>query len=92
MHAAALYQRAGEELLIASASNPQLREKVLGILSDRMAPAQLESTALALRDHETAKALIPHMLPCGHFFPAAGFRSKYPDEASQLGNAGSRIG
>src|SRR6202007_2956863 len=45
LHAVALYQRVGEELLRASAENKELRSKVTSILSDRMAPpksAQLE--------------------------------------------------
>ena len=42
MHAAALYQRAGEELLTSSAENPELRGKVIAILADRIAPGRLE--------------------------------------------------
>ena len=38
MHAVALYQQFGEELLAASVGNPQLQEKVISILSDRMSP------------------------------------------------------
>jgi hypothetical protein len=91
MHAAALYQRAGEELLIASASDPQLRERVLGILADRMAPARLELTAQALRNPQSATLLIPRLLPADTFFLAAGFRGKYPDQASQWGNAGREL-
>jgi len=91
MHAAALYQRAGEELLIASASNPQLREQVLGILADRMAPARLDLTAQALRNPQTAASLIPRLLPADTFFLAAGFRGKYPDQASQWGNASREL-
>ncbi len=87
MHAAALYQRAGEELLIASATNPLLKEKVLGILSDRLSPARLILTAQALQNPESAASLIPKMLPTDTFFLAAGFRSKFPDQSSQWGNA-----
>jgi len=91
MHAAALFQRAGEELLLASASNPSLREKVLGILSDRMEPARLELTAQALSNPQSAASLIPRTLPADTFFLAAGFRSRYPDQASQWGNAGREL-
>ncbi len=91
MHAAALYQRAGEELLIQSASNPQLRERVLKILADRMAPARLEETDQALRNPDTAKAFIPEMLPADTFFLAAGFRGKFPDQVSQSGKAGREL-
>lgn len=88
MHAAALYQRFGEELLIASASNPQLREEVLGILSDRLTPVRLEQTEVALRNPESAAALVPQMLPTDTFFLAAEFRSRFPGEATLWGNAG----
>jgi hypothetical protein len=88
MHAAALYQRFGEELLIASASNPQLREKVLGILSDHVPPARLEQMELALQHPESATALVPQTLPTDTFILAAEFRSKFPEEARLWGNAG----
>jgi hypothetical protein len=91
MHAAALYQRAGEELLTASATNPQLREKVLNILADRLTPARLEIAALALRAPETASALVPQMLPADTFFLAAEFESKYPGQAAQSGTAGREL-
>jgi hypothetical protein len=91
MHAAALYQRAGEELLIDSASNPQLKEKVLGILSDRMSPARFDTTAQALEQTSTAKAVIAQMLPSDTFYLAAAFRSKFPDQASASGDAGKEL-
>jgi hypothetical protein len=91
MHAAALYQRFGEELLMASASNPQLREKVLGILAERMSPAHLEQASQGLRHPESAAALIPHILPAETFFLAAEFRSKFPGEVPPEGNAGKEL-
>ena len=36
LHAAGLYQRAGEELLKAAPNNADLRQKLIGILSDRL--------------------------------------------------------
>ena len=91
MHAAALYQRVGEELLVDAASIPDLRERVLGILADRMAPARLEFTAQALHHPENIQALLPQMLPSDTFFLAAGYRAKYPDQASQSGTAGQEL-
>jgi len=91
MHAAALYQRAGEELLIASASNPQLRKDVLGILADHMSPARLEVTEQSLRQPDTAAALIPQMLPADTFFLAAGFRGKFSNQAAQWGDASREL-
>ena len=91
MHAAALYQRAGEEFLIASATDSKLRQEVLEILSDRMSPASLEVTAQALRQPGTAAAVIPQILPADTFFLAAGFRAKFPDQAAKWGNAGKEL-
>ena len=54
LHAAALYQRAGEELFTASASNPQLRSRVVGILADQMTPDRLEWLHRSLEKPETA--------------------------------------
>ncbi len=48
LHAVALYQLAGEELLTAAEKDAAVREQVIGILSDRMAPRQLEQVELAL--------------------------------------------
>jgi hypothetical protein len=91
MHAATLYQRFGEELLIASASNPELREKVLGIFAEGLSPARMEQTSQSLQRPEDAAALVPLMLPTETFFLAAEFRSKFPDEAPQWGIAGREL-
>ena len=91
VHAAALYQRFGEELFIASASNQQLREKVLGILSNHASPMRLEETEEALENLETATALASQMLPADSFLLAAEFRSRFPGEARRWGNAGREL-
>ena len=91
MHAAALYQRAGEELLIQSASDPALREKVLAILSDRMPPARMEMTAAALQDPEAASDLLRHMLPADTFFLTTEFRKRYPGGDATWGKAGGEL-
>ena len=62
MHAAALYQRSGEELLTASATDPALREKTLGILADRMTPDEIEETTQALKTEQGAAGLVS--APC----------------------------
>jgi hypothetical protein len=91
MHAATLYQRFGEELLIASASNAQLREKVLSIIAEDLSPARMEQASQSLQHPEDAAALVPSMLPAETFFLAAEFRSKFPDQAPQWGNAGREL-
>ena len=54
MHAAALYQRAGEELLTASATNADLRQKVIDILTDRMDWGRVEEIQQALQEKDGA--------------------------------------
>jgi hypothetical protein len=91
MHAAALYQRCGEELLIASASNSQLKERVLGILSGHLSPKRLEETEAALQNEESATALVDQMLPTDTFFLASEFRSRFPGETARWGKAGREL-
>lgn len=91
MHAAALYQRSGEELLIASATDPSLREKTLGILADRMTPDQIEETNQALKSEQGAAALVSRTLPADTFFLAVEFRNRYPDQASRWGKANQEL-
>ncbi len=91
MHAAALYQRAGEELLVASATNAQLKEQVLGILAEHASPARMEQIAQALENTESAKAYLPQILPSETFFLAAEYRSRYPGQESGWGSAGHEL-
>jgi hypothetical protein len=91
LHAVALYQRSGEELLSASVKNEQLRTKVVAILSDRMTPQRLERTEQALIHGEDPVAMLPRVLPADTFYLAAEFRRKYPDEAASIGPAAQQL-
>jgi hypothetical protein len=75
LHAVALYQRSGEEILAAAVANEPLRNKALSILSERMTPQRLAQTDSAFQAGSS-----PHLLPADNFYLAAGFRQKYPDE------------
>jgi hypothetical protein len=91
MHAAALYQRAGEELITAAAGNPDLKEKVLTILSDRTAPERLEQMRHALQSEAGARELLAHILPSEEFFLTVSYRKKYPGEAAKWGPASREL-
>jgi len=80
LHAVALYQRAGEELLTAAATDDAMRSKVLTILSDRLLPQRLRGVELYLRAGR-AKELIPQMMPADTFYLEAEFQRKYPGQA-----------
>jgi hypothetical protein len=91
LHAVALYQRAGEELLTASEKNPQLRAKVISVLSDRMTPQRLERTEQALAHDEDMAEILPRLMPADTFSLAAEFRTKYPGEAAAAGPANQQL-
>jgi hypothetical protein len=91
LHAVALYQKSGEELLTASVKDPQLRAKVIGILADRMSPQRLERTEEALQREEDLTAMLPRMMPADTFYLAEAFRAKYPDDAASSGPAGQQL-
>jgi hypothetical protein len=84
LHAVALYQRSGEQLLVASGNNPELRTKVARILSDRIAPQRLEWIDQTLRQNN-ANGIIPHMLPAETFYLGVEFRRMYPADFAASG-------
>jgi hypothetical protein len=75
LHAAALYQQSGEELLAASVQNELLRRKVLLILSERMSPQRLEQTSSSFHNGSA-----PRLLPADNFYLASEFHDKFSDE------------
>ena len=91
MHAVNLYQRAGEELLRESVDHPELREKVVGIFSDRIGVGQTDELALALGHQESAESLIAKMLPTDTFYLESEFRKKYPGPMAAWGPANSEL-
>jgi hypothetical protein len=86
LHAVALYQRTGEELLAASAQDANLRGKVLGILSPRLLPQRIRQIENALVTGHAAD-LSAEMMPADMFFLAAEFQRTNPDYAAAAGSA-----
>lgn len=91
LHAVALYQRAGEELLIDSAQNTQLRGRVIDILSDVMEPRRLEFTERSLTNQKDATELIPQITPVEKFYLAVEFRKRFLTDAVSSGPAGKEL-
>ena len=85
MHAATLYQRAGEEILKDAGSNAQVRDEAIAILSDRLSSKRLAAVEDALQSPAGAAALVPQMFPSELFELAAEFRQKHPAEAAGWG-------
>jgi hypothetical protein len=76
LHAVALYQRAGEELLTAATKDEKLRGEVLAGLSDRKFPEQLAQLEQRLREGEAGKVIVG-ISPADSFYLTVTFRQKY---------------
>jgi hypothetical protein len=91
MHAAALYQRAGEELINAAETDPAMRAKVTAIFSERFPPGRMEAIEEALAAPGTHEALLSRILPSDKFYLEARFRAHYPGIAAQWGAASKEL-
>jgi hypothetical protein len=90
MHAVALFQRSGEELLTAAVKDEALSGKVTAVLSDRMFPerrAWLEQTMRDGRLNETLEGLSP----ADTFYLTAEFRRQFPGELEKVSAAGREL-
>jgi hypothetical protein len=90
LHAVALYQRAGEELLAAAQTNDDIRNQVMAIFSDRMSPQRSEFVEQALRNGR-ATQLTVQLMPADTFYLAAGYRERFPDRSNSFGAAGAEL-
>jgi hypothetical protein len=90
LHAVALYQRAGEELLASAAKDEKLRSTVTAILSDRMLPQRSEQIDTALRTGRPDDAL-NQVAPAETFFLSVEFRRRYPAEKKNWGPAATEL-
>src|SRR5262249_1495712 len=93
LHGVALYQHAGEELLIRARSGEggeELRSKVMDILSDRMTGSRATALEQALRG-QPASAVISRTTPAETFYLAAQFRRRFPGEIESSGSAGQEL-
>jgi hypothetical protein len=90
LHAITLYQRTGEELLTAAATHPELRPRIMGILSDRVAPIVREQLDQALQSGNVSDATLL-VTPADTFYLAGEYRRSLPDELSSWGAAGQEL-
>jgi hypothetical protein len=86
LHAAALYQRAGEDLVIAAAANQEVRPKVFAILADRLPPQRLGMVEQAFQAGDATTALA-QLTPADSFHLAAVFRRQNPQQTVAQGTA-----
>ena len=90
LHAVALYQRAGEELLAASAADKESQDRVLGILSDRMTPQEYDRLASALQNSHLAD-VSASITPADCFYLTAEYRRKFAGQVTTWGSAGQEL-
>ncbi len=90
LHAVSLYQRTGEELLTAATQDEKLRQTVLDIVSERMAPQRSEQIEKALNAGAVEDALA-RVLPGETFYLAAEFRHRFPGPNTHWGKAGEEL-
>jgi hypothetical protein len=90
LHTIALYQMAGEELLSASATNQELRKKVISILSDRMAPERCSWLEDVLRSGQTQE-LGSSITPADTLYLTSEFRRRFPDDGASFGPSGQEL-
>ena len=90
LHAVALYQRTGEELLAASAKDESLRNKVIPLLSDRLIPQESRRIEQALRAGRVSE-IIPRLMPADTFYLTAEFQRRYPDGLNFSGTAAQEL-
>lgn len=90
LHAVALHQKAGEELLVAAQDDPDLRSKVSSILSERMVPQNYDRLEAAFNTKNVRENL-PKIMPADTFYLTAEFRRKYPGAVAKVGEAGQEL-
>jgi hypothetical protein len=90
LHAVALYQQEGEQLVAAAAANPELLDKITPILSDRLPPQRLWQVEWALRQKRPDDAL-SRLTPSDTFGLAVEFRRQFPAQSAATGSAGRAI-
>jgi hypothetical protein len=90
LHAVALYQVAGEELLTASASNAELRAKVIDILAERMPPERSAWIDTTLRAGQTQEAT-SEATPADTFYLTAEFGRRFPQDQNSWGTSGQEL-
>src|SRR5271156_5171473 len=90
LHAVALYQQSGEELLAASAHNDELRKQVMSILDERMAPQISERLEQAL-SADRLPEILSQLLSADTFWLAVEYRRRFPDQTDAIGPAGREL-
>ena len=90
LHAAALYQEFGEDLMTNAGTEVGLREKVLSIFANRLLSRRLTELEKALSAGKAGE-IIPSMTPAETFYLAVQFQHQFPAEMTRWGKAGEEL-
>lgn len=90
LHAVALYQEYGDDLVTAAAQNAALRKRVMSLLSTRLFPRQMDRIEDALHNGAPQRA-IEMLAPADVFFLATGYMKRFPGDAGRWGKAGTEL-
>ncbi|HEV2381552.1 MAG TPA: hypothetical protein VG206_17380 [Terriglobia bacterium] len=90
LHAVALYQRFGEELVSASAHDEKTRHKVMDMLADRVLPRRFARIEDALRAGRGEDALA-YLAPSETFYLGTEFLRRFPEESKTEGASGQAL-
>ncbi len=90
LHAVALYQETGEELIAGATKDADLRAAVLQVLSNQLLPATIDSISDALRQGHTNAAL-DLVSPAASFHLTAKFQRQFPGRIAAAGPGGSEL-
>ena len=91
MHAVALYQEFGEQLLVACSVNAHTRDRVVGILSDRLDPRRMAELTAAMQSQQAMTAMLPRMMPADTFYLGTQFQKLYSADAALAGDTGRQL-
>jgi hypothetical protein len=90
LHAAALYQKAGEELIAGAAKDDNLRVTITDILSSRLPPETLDQVNQDLHEGRADQAL-ERVAPADAFYLTAAFERQFPARMAAWGPAGAEL-
>jgi hypothetical protein len=90
LHAASLYQQAGEELIKKAAQDAAVRGEVTAILADRLPPETMDHIDAGLAAGHADEAM-NYIAPADEFYLAAEFREKSPEDTGVWGPAGTQL-
>jgi hypothetical protein len=91
VHGVALYQTFGEQLLAACTINAHTRERVTGILSDRMTPQRMAELTTAMQSQDAMMAMLPRITPAEMFYLGTQFQKLYPADTALAGDTGRQL-